>query len=213
MINLRLAGVRTKCSRKNKETKFPCSDNNFSFKVDGDTASTVKTVYFWIEKGEDRFIGREGGGQCFSDAQRIILIDYLQKGQTITGEYYATLLRRLHKNCQRSIRNWRTKNILFHQDNAPAHTSAVSMTKVHKLGFKLLPHLPYSPDLVPSHFFLFPNLKIWLGGKRFSSDEEVIAAVDEYLKGFETSYFSEEIKKLEERWIKCVEVEGDYVEK
>ena len=33
------------------------------------------------------------------------------------------------------------------------------------------------------------------------------------LKAFETSYFSEEIKKLEERWTKCVEVEGDYVEK
>ena len=33
----------------------------------------------------------------FWDAQGIILIDYLQKGQTITGEYYAILLSRLHK--------------------------------------------------------------------------------------------------------------------
>ena len=33
----------------------------------------------------------------FWDAQGIILIDYLQKGQTITGEYYATLLSRLHE--------------------------------------------------------------------------------------------------------------------
>ena len=34
-----------------------------------------------------------------------------------------------------------------------------------------------------------------------------------YFKRFETSYFSEGIKKLEERWTKCVEVKGDYVEK
>ena len=48
-------------------------------------------------------------------------------------------------------------------------------------------------------FFLFPNLQIWLGEKRFSSDREVIAAMDEYFIVFETSYFSEGIKKFEER--------------
>ena len=74
------------------------------------------------------------------------------------------------------------------------------MAKVHELGFKLLPH---PPDLAPFNFFLFPNFKIWLGGKRFSFDEEIIAAVDEFFQGFETSYFSEGIKKLEERWTKC----------
>ena len=36
--------------------------------------------------------------------------------------------------------------------------------------------------------------------------------MDEYFKGFETFYFSEGIKKLEERWTECVEVEEDYVE-
>ena len=56
------------------------------------------------------------------------------------------------------------------------------MVKVHELGFKLLPHPPYFPDLASSDFFLFPNLKIWLEGKRFSSDEEFIAAVDKYFK-------------------------------
>ena len=33
--------------------------------VHGDTSPTLKTVYFWIEKGEDRLIGREGDGHCF----------------------------------------------------------------------------------------------------------------------------------------------------
>ena len=67
--------------------------------------------------------------------------------------------------------------------------------------------------MAPSAFFLFPYLKIWLGGKRFSSDDKVIATVDKHFKGFGASYFSERIKKLEEHWTKCVEVEGDYVEK
>jgi len=41
----------------------------------------------------------------------------------------------------------------------------------------------------PRDFFLFPNLKTWLGGKKFSSNEEVIVAVNEYFADFETAYF------------------------
>ncbi|KMQ87583.1 mariner transposase [Lasius niger] len=149
----------------------------------------------------------------FWDSQGIILIDYLQKGQSITGAYYATLLNRLDEELRTKRPRLMKKKLLFHQDNAPAHTSVVAMAKVHELGYELLPHPPYSPDLAPCDFFLFPNLKIWLGGKRFSSNEKAIAAVDEYFQGFETSYFSEGIKKLEHRWTKCVELEGDYVEK
>jgi len=73
------------------------------------------------------------------------------------------------------------------------------MAKLHELRFELLPHPPYSPDLTLCDFFLFPNLKIWNERKKFSSNEEVIAAVDAYFKGLETSYFSEGIKKLEYR--------------
>jgi len=50
-------------------------------------------------------------------------------------------------------------------------------------------HPPYSPDLAPCDFFLFPNLKTWLSGKKFSSNEEVIVAVNEYFADFETAYF------------------------
>lgn len=149
----------------------------------------------------------------FWDSQGIIFIDYLQKGQTITGAYYVTLLDRLGEELRTKRPRLARKKVLFHQDNAPVHKSTVAMAKLHELGFGLLPHPPYSPDLAPSDFFLFPNLKIWLGGKRFSSNEEVIATVDKYFEGLETSFFSEGIKKLEHRWTKCIELQGDYVEK
>jgi len=38
----------------------------------------------------------------FWDAEGILFIDYLEKGKTITGEYYSNLLTRLdEKNCER----------------------------------------------------------------------------------------------------------------
>jgi histone-lysine N-methyltransferase SETMAR len=149
----------------------------------------------------------------FWDSQGIIFIDYLQKGQIVTEVYYSTLLNCLYEELQTKRPRLARKKVIFHHDNAPTHTSTVAMAKLHELRFELLPHPPYSPDLAPCDFFLFPNLKIWLGGKKFSSDEEVIAAVDAYFEGLETSYFSEGIKKLEHRWTKYVELQGDYVEK
>jgi histone-lysine N-methyltransferase SETMAR len=110
----------------------------------------------------------------------------LQKGKTITGAYY---------------------------DNAPAHTSRIVTAKLEELRFEVVPHAPYSPDLAPSDFFLFPNLKKWLGGRRFTSNEEVKAETNGYFAELEESYYCEGIKKLEHRWTKCTDLEGDNVEK
>ncbi|QQP55123.1 Putative mariner length, partial [Caligus rogercresseyi] len=99
------------------------------------------------------------------------------------------------------------------QDNARVHTCVVSMAIFYELRYELLPHLPYSPDLAPSDYFLFPNLKKWLTGKRFYSNNEIISQTNTYFEDLEKSYFLEGIKKLEKRWTKCIEFKGDYVEK
>jgi hypothetical protein len=36
-----------------------------------------------------------------------------------------------------------------------------------------LPHLPYSPDLAPADFFLFPKMKMWLKGRNFHTVAEI----------------------------------------
>lgn len=149
----------------------------------------------------------------FWDARGIIYIDYLEKGRTINGPYYAALLQRLKEEVALKRPHLAKKKILFHQDNAPAHTSAIAMAKIHELHYELVDHPPYSPDLAPCDFHLFPNLKKWLGGKKFASNDEVIASVNEYFEDQDASFYSRGIAALEHRWAKCVELEGDYVEK
>ena len=100
----------------------------------------------------------------FWDARGIIYIDYMRKGQTITGAYYASLLHRLSQEIKKKLPHLKKKKIIFHQDNARVHTFAVSMDKIMELKFEILEHAPYSPDLAPSDFLLNPNLKKWLGG-------------------------------------------------
>jgi hypothetical protein len=46
------------------------------------------------------------------------------------------------------------------------------------LHFEVLKHPAYSPDLAPSDYYLFPNLKKYLKGRQFFSIEEATSAVD-----------------------------------
>jgi hypothetical protein len=60
------------------------------------------------------------------------------------------------------------------------------MAKIHELRYKLL---PYSLDLTPSDFNLFPRLKIFPGGPRFSTTEELTAEVEGYFAGLDKCDF------------------------
>ena len=86
------------------------------------------------------------------------------------------------------------------------------MVKLDSLGYELLPHPPYSPDLTPSDYYLFPNLKRWLQGKRFHANEKIISETKTYFAEFDKSYYSKSIKMLEDRCNKSISLQGDYFE-
>jgi len=59
----------------------------------------------------------------------------------------------------------------------------------------VVPHPPYSPDLAPSDFFLFPKLKKKLKGRRFQT-EEIQAESQAVLNTLRENAFQECFKKL-----------------
>jgi len=87
------------------------------------------------------------------------------------------------------------------------------MTKFNEFRYELFPHPAYSPDLASCDYFLFPNLKKWFRGKRFTTREPLIAETEAYFEELDKSYYSDSLKKFKNRWIKCIELKGDYVEK
>ena len=99
------------------------------------------------------------------------------------------------------------------QGNALAHTSQVAMTTATECEFEILPHPPYCPGMAPSDFYLFPKLKSHLHGTQYGSNEGTIEAVNEYLGEQEKAFYFEGIRKLEQRWVKCIALKGDYIEK
>ena len=150
---------------------------------------------------------------CQCDGHSILgrkrrMLDFLPKRSAITGVYYATLLDQLRTTIREKRRGKLSKGVLLQRDNARVHTCKVAMDAVERNGYELIPHPAYLPDLAPSDFFLFPNLKNDIRGLHFRSDEEVVTAVEEWVNGKDPGLMA-----LEHRWSKCITLEGNYIEK
>ena len=115
----------------------------------------------------------------FWDAKGVIMLDFLPKRSAITGVFYANLLDQLRTAIREKRGGNLSKGVLLQEDNARVHTCKVAMDAVERNGYELIPHPAYSPDLAPSDFFLFPNLKKDIHGLHFRSDEEFMMAVEE----------------------------------
>jgi histone-lysine N-methyltransferase SETMAR len=89
----------------------------------------------------------------------------------------------------------------------------VAIGELRDLHYELLEHPPYSPDLALSDFCLFPKLKLFLAGQRFSSNQEVFAAVEGHFRDLTKNHHRDGIMALEHGWNKCISLKGDYVEK
>lgn len=149
----------------------------------------------------------------FWDCQGLLLIDYMPHKTTINAEYYAQLLKKLRSAIKEKRRGKLSKGIFLLHDNAPVHKARVAQAALKDCGFEQLNHPPYSPDLAPSDFYLFRNLKKYLRGRRFRDDEELKEETEAWFAGQEETFFFRGIASLKEKWGKCIELRGNYIEK
>ena len=96
----------------------------------------------------------------------------------------------------------------FHQDNAPVHNSILVTDYLTKMGIKTFPQPPYSPDLAPCDFWLFPKLR----GCRYETTEEMKEAVTKVIDTLTQENFHGTFQKLLEWYNKCIAAGGDYFE-
>ena len=96
----------------------------------------------------------------------------------------------------------------FHQDNVPVHNSILVTNLLTKVGIKTVPHPPYSPDLAPCDFWLFPKLR----GYCDVTIEKMTVAVTKIIDTLTQEDFYGAFQKLLERYNKCIAAGGDYFE-
>jgi len=96
--------------------------------------------------------------------------------------------------------------------NTRPHASGTVSEILEKYGWQVLPHSPYSPDMSPPAFDLFPKLKKPLRGKRFRSIEEASNEVTPVIRRNNNEGVLTGIQDLSKRWTAVINYNGDYIE-
>jgi len=135
------------------------------------------------------------------------------RGETVNKEFYLNVLKRLRAAVRRKRPEaWTNNTWMLHHDNAPAHASLLIREFLKKYETTVVPQPPYSPDLAPADFFLFPKLKSSLQGRRFQTVEEIEQNSIRDLRAIPQNTFQDAFQNWKKRWERCIKRGGEYCE-
>ena len=144
------------------------------------------------------------------DWKGVLYYELLPENQTINSNKYCSQLDQpkaaLDEKCTELVNR---KYIIFHQDNARLRVSLMTRQKSLQLGWEVLIHPPYSPDIAPSDFHF--SLQNSLNGKNFNSLEDCKRHLEQFFAQKDKKFWEDGITKLPEKWQKVVEQKGEYV--
>lgn len=146
------------------------------------------------------------------DWQGIIYYELLPYGQTLNSNIYCQQLDRLKEAIAQkrpSLAN--KKGIVFQQDNARPHTSISTRQKIQELGWEVLMHPPYSPDLAPSDYHLFLAMGNDFAGENFASRETCENRLSQFFANKDQGFYERGIMKLPSKWQQVIEQNGAYL--
>ena len=147
------------------------------------------------------------------DKNGVIATDRVPPGSTVTGAYYRKFLQDvLRPKIRQKVSDMFAAGVLILHDNARPHVSRAVSEILEKYGWQVLPHPPYSPDMSPPDFDLFPKLKKPLRGKHFISIEEVSDEVTRVIRCINNEGVLTGIQDLPKRWTAVIKHSGDYIE-
>jgi histone-lysine N-methyltransferase SETMAR len=119
----------------------------------------------------------------------------------VNEEMYIDILRRLRDAVRRKrSEKWRNNNWYLFHDNAPAHRSVLVKDFSAKDNVTTLQHPPYSPELAPGNFYLFPPLNPSLNWRRFCDNTDITKNATKELKRLLQNDFQECFNHFYSSW-------------
>ncbi|KMQ82458.1 hypothetical protein RF55_22900 [Lasius niger] len=180
--------------------------------VYGEEALSRSRTFEWFKRfrdgresvEDDPHTGRQDG---------VIHHEFLPPNMTINGQFYTEVLDRLRKRIRRVRPHFRQNGswLLLH-DNARPHIALPVRLFLAQHCVVELQHPPYSPDLAPADFFLFPKLKHSMKGTMFQDVEAIKKTVTSLLKTIPKEDFKTSFRNLHSRAQTCITADGDYFE-
>src|SRR5215469_11371107 len=149
----------------------------------------------------------------FFDWKGIVHHEFVPCGETVNKEFYLKVMKRLREAVRRNRpETWTNKTWILHHDNAPAHASLLIREFLAKQETIVVPQPPYSRDLAPADFFLFPKSKSTLKGRRFQTVEEIKENSLQDLRAIPQNTFQDAFQNWKKRSERCINSRGEYFE-
>ncbi|UYV84245.1 hypothetical protein LAZ67_X001654 [Cordylochernes scorpioides] len=158
----------------------------------------------WIERGEPK----PEKARFTKSKVKTLLVTFFFINENLG------IMRRLRETVRlKRPERWQNSDWILHVDNARPHTAHVVLQFLAKHSTIQIPHPPYSPDLAPNDFFLYPKLKMKLKGKKFDNVDMTQAESKATLRNLSKSDFISCFDNWKKRWSRCIEAGGAYFEK
>ena len=136
----------------------------------------------------------------------VIHWELVPAGHTVDADLYCDQLDRVAAKLQ-----GKQEKVYFIHDNARAHIAWETQLKLVELGWTLLPHPPYSPDLAPSDYHLFRSLAHYLERRKFVNEDALKLALETFFNQKSPAFYERGILSLPERWRQVIDSDGAYI--
>ena len=107
---------------------------------------------------------------------------------------------------------WLSQDYYLHHDNAPTHTTLTVCIYLAKIQVSVLPQPPYSSDLAPCDFYLFPKLKMVMKGQCYDDMDAAKQKTDAELRCILRKCFEPCMQAWVKHWTHCISSSGCYFE-
>ena len=146
------------------------------------------------------------------DWKGVLYYELRPENQTINSNKYCSQLDQLNAALdEKHPELVNRKHIIFHQGNTRPRVCLMTRQKLLQLGWEVLIHLLYSPDVAPLDFHSFQSLQNSLNGKNFNSLEDCKRHLEQFFAQKDKKVREDGIMKLPEKWQKVVEQKGEYI--
>jgi len=140
------------------------------------------------------------------------MAECVRKGQTVNQQYYIEVVTKLRDCVRRKQQELCRNGWILNQDNAKEHNALSIKQCLKNKNIILLEYVPYSPELAPYFFYLFPNYKSVLIRTNFMSVENLKAKMSVILNSLTEHDPPNYFEFLQHGMQLCVNSEGNYIE-
>lgn len=136
----------------------------------------------------------------------VIHWELIPTGSTITSDLYCQQLDRVSAKLHE-----KQNKVYYLHDNARPHVAKLTCEKLLELGWTVLPHPPYSPDLAPTDYHLFRSLANHLQEKKFDNEHDLKIYIHNFFSDKPQEFYKRGIFSLPDRWRQVINSDGAYI--